>query len=490
MTAACKDFPPRALRAVALWAVAAMGLAMGVPLNGLAAAESELQAAVAELQARALEDDLAWELLSSLTTNVGPRMAGSPGDALAVAWAQERMRSLGFDRVWLEPVEFPKWQRRSESAEIVDPRRQRLAVTALGGSPSTGGVVRAEVVHFPDLAALEAADPAQVAGKIAFVSARMERSPSGAGYGAVVAQRSKGPYVAAHKGAAALIIRSVGTGDNRLAHTGNMSTREQGQPVPAAAISSPDADLLQAMMAGDQPVTLELALDCGFDGTAVSYNVIGEFDGREPGAGFVAIGGHLDSWDLGTGAHDDGAGIAITLAAARRVAERSPRPRRGIRLVLFANEEQGIFGGQAYAAAHAEELALHAIGAESDLGAGRVFQFRSRVADAAAPAVAELAELLKPLGIPYEARRPAFGGADFGQMVKLGMPAIDLDHDATLYFDYHHTANDTLDKVDPEDLRFNVAAWVTFLWFAAESRVEFGPLPAAEDVKPLPLKAG
>jgi carboxypeptidase Q len=483
------DFLPPGLRASAGRVLAALLLAIGSPVSWAAGAEAELQATVAELQARALEDDLAWELLSSLTTDVGPRMAGSPGDALAVAWAQERMRSLGFDRVWVEPVEFPLWQRRSESAEVTSPRRQPLAVTALGGSPATGGVVRADVVHFADLAALEAADPEQVAGRIAFVSARMEPSQTGRGYGAVVGQRSKGPYVAASKGAAALIIRSVGTDDNRLAHTGNMSTSEEGQPVPAAAISNPDADLLQALLAMGQTVTLELALDCGFDGTAVSYNVIGEFDGREPGAGFVAIGGHLDSWDLGTGAHDDGAGVAITLAAARRVAERSPRPRRGIRVVLFANEEQGVYGGKAYAAAHADDLARHAIGAESDLGAGRVFQFRSRVADAAAPAIAELAELLKPLGIPYEARWPAFGGADFGQMVKVGMPAIDLDHDATLYFDYHHTANDTLDKVDPEDLRFNVAAWVTFLWFAAESQVEFGPLPAADDVKPLPLKA-
>jgi Zn-dependent M28 family amino/carboxypeptidase len=470
----------KALYLCATRVVAALALMLSAAPAGWAAGAGDMRETAAGLQARALEDPLVWELLASLTTDVGPRMAGTPGDALAVAWAQDRMRSLGFDRVWLEPVEFPLWQRRSESAAVVSPRLQALAVTALGGSPGTGGPVRAAVVHFPDLEALEAADPGQVAGKIAFVSARMERTRTGEGYGGVVGQRSRGPFVAAAKGAAALVIRSVGTDDNRLAHTGNISSREEGEPAPAAAISNPDADLLQAVLAAGGPVTLELDLDCGFNGTAVSHNVIGEFDGREPGAGFVAIGGHLDSWDLGTGAHDDGTGVAITLAAARRVADLSPRPRRGTRVVLFANEEQGVHGGKAYAAAHAGEVALHAVGAESDLGGGRIFQFRSRISDAGAPAIDELAALLEPLGIPHEPRWPAFGGADFSQMVKLGMPAIDLDHDATRYFDYHHTANDTLDKVDPEAMKFNVAAWATFLYFAAETSARFGPLDPVE----------
>jgi Zn-dependent M28 family amino/carboxypeptidase len=290
--------------------------------------------------------------------------------------------------------------------------------------------------------------------------------------------RGTGAFVAARKGAAGLIIRSVGTDDNRLPHTGNMSGSEPGRPVPAAAISNPDADLLERMLAKGAPVTLELALDCGFEGTATSYNVIGEFDGREPEAGFVAVGGHLDSWDLGTGAHDNAAGVAITLAAATRVAQQARRPRRGIRVVLFANEEQGIYGGKAYAAAHAAELDRHAIGAESDLGSGRVYRFRSRVGAAAEPAMQELAALLAPLGILRAPEPPASGGADLGQMTLLGMPAIDLDHDASLYFDYHHTANDTLDKIDPDDLRFNLAAWETFIHFAAESPAAFGPVAA------------
>jgi Zn-dependent M28 family amino/carboxypeptidase len=261
-----------------------------------------------------------------------------------------------------------------------------------------------------------------------------------------------------------------------LAHTGAMSSTTDQAPVPSAAISNPDADLLDAMLAEGKAVTVALDLDCGFDGEATSYNVIGEFAGSDPEAGFVLVGGHLDSWDLGTGAIDDGTGIAMTMAAARLVADVKPRPRRGIRVVLFANEEQGVYGGRAYAVAHAKELQQHVIGAESDSGGGRIYRFRSRTGQGAEAALETLAELLQPLGIPRVRELPASGGADVGQMVKRGMPAIDLDQDASHYFDFHHTANDTLDKADPEDLRFNVAAYATFIWFTASTGAEFGPL--------------
>jgi hypothetical protein len=433
-----------------------------------------------QLQAEALESELAWELLSSLTTDVGPRMPGTRGDALGVAWAEAQFERLGFDRVRKEKVTFPLWRRGFEQARVVLPRVQDLAVTALGGSPSTEGIVSAEVVHFPDLAALEAAAPGSLEGKIAFLSTRMERSRSGRDYSRVVAGRSQGPFVAAEKGAEALVIRSVGTDNDRLPHTGNVSTERRGPLVPSAAISNPDADLLVAMLERNERVRMELRLDVGFSGEAESYNVIGEFDGREDNGEYVLIGAHLDSWDLGTGAHDDGAGVAITLAAAKLVADLPERPRRGIRVVLFANEEQGIYGGKAYAAAHADELAGHVIGAESDLGAGRIYQFRSRVRPEAEEAMDELARYLAPLGIPRQLDRPASGGADIGQMARLGLPVVDLNHDASRYFDLHHTANDVLAQVNPEDLAFNVAAYVSFVYFTAETDAVFGPLAASD----------
>jgi carboxypeptidase Q len=432
------------------------------------------------LQSRALESDLAWTLLESLTTDVGPRMPGTRGDALAVAWAQSRFEALGFDRVRLEPVTFPLWRRGYESARIVAPRVQDLAVTALGGSPGTRGILSLEVAHFPDLAALEAAPADSLAGKVAFISKRMTRSRSGIGYAEAVAGRSRGPFVAAEKGAGALVIRSVGTDNDRLPHTGNISSTQTGPAVPSAAISNPDADLLVAMLERDEPVRMELRLDVGTDGTAQSFNVIGEFDGRDDNGEYVMIGAHLDSWDLGTGAHDDGTGVAITMAAAKLVADLPQRPRRGIRVVLFANEEQGIHGGKAYAQTHADDLASHVIGAESDLGGGRIYQFRSRVRPEAEAAMDELALYLAPLDIPRQLDRPAGGGADIGQMRAIGLPVVDLNHDASRYFDLHHTANDTLAQVNADDLAFNVAAYVTFVYFAAETDTDFGPLPVSE----------
>lgn len=433
-----------------------------------------------QLQAEAQESPLAWELLSSLTTDVGPRMPGTRGDALGVAWAEEQFGKLGFDRVRKEKVIFPLWRRGFEQARVVLPRVQDFAVTALGGSPGTDGIVSAEVVHFADLAALEAAEPRSLAGKIAFISTRMKRTRSGRDYGRVVAGRSLGPFVAAEKGAEALIIRSVGTDNDRLPHTGNISGSREGPAVPSAAISNPDADLLVSLLERNDRVRMELRLDVGFSGEAESYNVIGEFDGREDTGEYVMIGAHLDSWDLGTGAHDDGAGVAITMAAARLVANLPERPRRGIRVVLFANEEQGIYGGKAYAAAHADDLASHVIGAESDLGAGRIYQFRSRVRPEAEEAMDELARYLAPLDIPRQLDRPASGGADIGQMAAIGLPVVDLNHDASRYFDLHHTANDVLAQVDPDDLAFNVAAYVSFVYFAAETDAVFGPLAGAD----------
>lgn len=444
--------------------------------NLAAAQEAPHQDTIAALQARALDDGLSWELLESLTTDVGPRMAGTEGDALGVAWAQERMQEMGFDRVWLERVEFPMWRRGAETARVISPRVQEMAVTAIGRSPGTDGAVVGEIVHFPDLAALEAAADGSLLGKIAFISARMERTRSGAGYSPVVQGRSLGPFVAARKGAAALVIRSVGTDDDRFPHTGNMSGSTPGDAVPSAAISNADADLLVALLERPAPVIFELSLDVGMDGMGESFNVIGEYDGRGDTDEFVLIGGHLDSWDLGTGAHDDGAGVAITMAAAKLVADLPQRPRRGIRVVLFANEEQGIYGGKEYARVHADAVPQHVLGAESDLGAGRIYQFRSRVIPGAEPAMVELAGYLAPLGIPRQQDQPASGGADIGQISRLGVPVVDLNHDASGYFDLHHTANDVLSQVNPDDMAFNVAAYVTLVYFAAETDAVFGPV--------------
>jgi hypothetical protein len=440
---------------------------------------SALRESVGDLQAKAFEDQTAWALLESLTTEVGPRMGGSEGDAKAVAWAVENMEALGFDRVWTEPVEFPRWVRRHESGKLLGSDEQVFDLTALGGSPGTAGTLQGEVVAFSNLEALEAAAAESVKGKIVYIGERMERHRDGAGY-KTVRQRSRGPAAAAGKGATALLIRSVGTDYDGVPHTGMISAATEGGLVPSAALSHPSADLLeQALQSGD-PVAVELDLDCGFDGLAVSHNVIGEFDGGAANGEFVMVGGHLDSWDLGVGAIDDGTGVSITMAAAKLVADQESRPARGVRVVLFANEEQGIYGGKAYASTHGSELDTHIIGAESDFGSGRFYRFKSRVKPEAAPQLALLEELLAPLNIPYYSESPASGGADIGQMRKLGMPVIDLSHDGTEYFDLHHTRNDQLDRVDPADLQFNVAAYASFIQWAASTDARFGPVEPSE----------
>jgi hypothetical protein len=463
-------------RLALLAAVCLAALLTGCRDSGL---DPELRRTVDDLQDAALEDDTAWNLLEDLTSGVGPRMAGTEGDARAVAWARRAMNELGFDRVWLEHVSFPLWYRRGESARIVGPEPGDLDITALGGSPSTGGVLEAEVVHFENLEALASADPGMVEGKIAFISERMPGSRDGSGYGKTVRQRSKGPFVAARKGAAALLIRSVGTGED-APHTGMISGSEEGEPVPSAALSNRDSDRLVTLMSSGVAVRVVLELDCGFDGLGTSQNVIGEFLGSGDSDRFVVVGGHLDSWDLGTGAVDDGAGVAITMAAARLVAGLSERPARGIRVVLFANEEQGIHGGKAYAAAHRAELYQHVLGAESDLGSGRIYQFRSRALPEADAAIGQLAGLLEPLGVPWVRDRPAGGGADLGQMRKLGMPVLDFNQDASRYFDLHHTRNDVLENVEAADLRFNVAVYASFIYWAAATDTRFGPVDPSE----------
>lgn len=453
---------------------------------------------VEQLQREALSSDLAWEILASLTSEVGPRMAGSAADKRAVKWAVAKMRALGFDRVWTEPVQFPRWQRLGESAGVLapppkkrnteDPPKQRnvaqkLVVTALGGSPSTHGPLEAELVQFDTLEALAAAGNEEVQGKIVFLSTRMPRTRTGSGYGETVINRSRGPFLAASKGAVALLIRSVGTDNDRLAHTGMMSGSESGERVPAAAVSNPDADNLLLMLAAEQPVEIRLNLDVGFSDEydASSFNVVGEFDGAQDVSEFILLGAHLDSWDLGTGAIDDGAGVALVMAAAKLVADLPVRPRNGTRVVLYANEEQGIYGGKAYAKLHELELGSHLIGAESDLGAGRIYAFKTRVQPQAGPIIEVLARHLQSLGIEHDEIALAGGGADVGQMRKLGMAVIDLNQDASRYFDLHHTANDTLDKVNPGNLRQNLAAWVTLAYLTANSTTPFGPVSLEQE---------
>ncbi|WP_374601138.1 M28 family peptidase [Arenimonas sp.] len=467
--------PVRTLLALSLLAALPAFAATGLDPDDIAAAEG--------LRERAMRGSEAWNVVESLTTEIGPRLAGTPADAKAVEWAKAKMQAMGFDKVYLEPVTFPVWLRHHERAEVLAPYPQPLVITALGGSVGTGETpVEAEVVAFANLDALKAAPEGSLEGKIAVITNRMVRFKDGRGYGPAVGARSQGAVEAARKGAVAVLIRSIGTSSNRFAHTGTMRYAEDVPRIPAAALSNPDADLIEHMVARGKPVRLRLDIAAETVADYTSHNVIGEIRGRELPGEVVTIGGHLDSWDLGTGAIDDGAGIGITFAAGALIGQLERAPRRTVRVIAYANEEQGLYGGKAYAEARAAagEIPAHQLGAESDFGAGRIYALRAGVDAAAWPVVAKIGEVLAPLGIATESTGGS-PGPDVGPIVAKGAPWAQLAQDGIDYFDYHHTANDTLDKIDPRALDQQVAAYAVLAYLAAETEVDFGSLPVKAD---------
>ena len=427
-----------------------------------------------------LEDERAWEILESLTTKVGPRLGGSEAEARARDWGVQTLKDLGFKNVRIEEFTMPAWSRIEESAAIVAPFPQELVIAALGQSPSTpAGGVTAEIVRFRTLPELQAAPMDGLEGKIVFVDEPMARTQDGSGYGTAVAKRSQAAVEAEKRGAVAALIRSAGTDSHRNPHTGgSVSGGASLAPLPAAALSNPDADqLARAIRLADEPVRVQLNIQTGWEENATSGNVVGEIPGDSDE--LIVIGGHLDSWDNGTGAIDDGAGIAITVAAAKLVDELRGKPSRTIRVVMWGAEEVGIFGGKAYAEQHKDDLDRHILAAESDFGAGEIYRFDTRFGEDALPKAKPMADALRRLAIT-PGMNIAFGGADISPIRNLGVPVVSLRQSGWDYFDLHHTPDDTLDKVDPEKLKQNVAAWAAFLYMASEMEGDFGRLPVAE----------
>lgn len=419
-----------------------------------------------------------YEIVEGLTTEVGQRLAGTEAEARAREWAVARLKALGFANVHVEPFDMPVWVRGAETAEVVAPFPQKLVLAALGNSGATPEAgITAEIVGFPSLDALKAAPDAAVKGKIVFVWHRMSATQDGSSYGTYGPIRFAGAAIASRKGAVAMLIRSIGTDHHRVAHTGVTDWADGAKPIPAAALTVPDAEQLERILARGRPVTLHLTLTPHMTGTHQSGNVIAEVPGTDPSAGIVLIGGHLDSWDLGTGAIDDAAGLAITTAAAKSILD-GPRPKRTIRLVWFGAEEPGGFGGLAYAKAHAGEK--HALAAEADFGGDKVWAFRASLAQSKSALRDDLAARLNLIGVePKEGA--AHGGTDVGPMVQKGTPVIDLEQDGTRYFDLHHTADDTLDKIDPAQLAQAIEAWSIMLRTVVDTDDPLAPLPPRQD---------
>mgnify|MGYP001813123537 FL=1 len=421
---------------------------------------------------KGLEDTVGYAFVRDLTTEVGPRLAGSEAEARARSWSTQKLAELGFANIRTEPFTIPYWSRRVDRGSIVSPAPQNMVITALGGSTSTPpGGVEAEVIRFESMRELRAASSDIVAGKIVFIDEKMTRTQDGSGYGMAVRKRRNCATTTSEKDGVACLIRSVGTQDRRFAHTGMMSRSAAVGDGPAAAVSPPDAEQLTRLLENG-PVRIRLDIQVEAQSEAPSGNVIAEVVGRERPEEVVLLGCHLDSWDLGTGAVDDGAGCGIVVGAAHLIMSLDEAPRRTIRIVLYGAEEVGVLGGHAYAKRHADEMDQHILAAESDFGADKIYRFDTRFGEGALPYARAMQQMLEPLGIA-PGHNLAGGGPDISMLPELGVPVVSPRQSGWDYFDLHHTPDDTFDKIEHSKLNQNVAAYAAFAYLAAEMDWDF-----------------
>lgn len=443
--------------------------------SAFAAAPGNDPAALAKIRDAALQSDWAYERLADMTDLIGPRLSGSPGAAAAVTQVADAMRNLGAT-VTLQPVKVPHWVRGAETAELVEYAgrpaglSQRVVLTALGGSgatPAAGLTAQVIVVHdFDELKARAA----EVKGRIVLFDVAFDQQMAvgghaGQAYGQGVQYRGMGTRLAAQMGAVGALVRSVGGADYRLPHTG-ASGLQDGARIPAAAVSAEDS-MLMARLARRGPLSMHLTLTPRTMPDADSFNVIADLPGTDKADEIVIVSGHLDSWDLATGANDDATGVASAMAVIQTLKKLDFRPRRTIRVIAWANEENGGRGAQAYLDANKAVTEKHVAAIENDEGSGRVFGMRTSVPVGSMNNFAALRAALLPMGAASLQRTDVLGTGDLHGLEAAGVPSFSPLIDESTYFNYHHTAADTFDKVKPEELRRHVAVMATTTWYLA-----------------------
>ena len=465
----------------------AVSLALGciVSAGAFAAAPGNAPQALAQVRDTALHSDWAYARLADMTDLIGPRLSGSAGAAAAVRQVADTMRQLGAT-VTLQPVKVPHWVRGVETAEIVDyagrPQgvTQRVVLTALGGSGATPAAgLTAPVIIVKSLDELKARAP-EVKGAIVLIDTPFdqemaERGLAGVTYGQGSRARFLGPKAAADLGAAAALVRSVGGANFRIPHAGATGL-DDNKRIPAAAVTVEDA-LLMGRLAARGPLKMHLTLTPQNLPEADSYNVIADWPGTDKADEVVVVSGHLDSWDLATGAHDDGAGVVAAMGVVETLKKLDYRPRRTIRVIAWMNEENGGRGGQAYFEAHKQALGKQYAAIEMDSGAGRPFGIKASVGPKSEKLFTPLLAALQPMGAHAFTRRDALGTGDLHRLETGGVPSFEPLVDSHSYFHYHHTPADTLDKVDPENLKRNVALMSSLAWFLANLDGEIGRAP-------------
>ncbi len=428
------------------------------------------------LRDKALNDPTAYDFVESLTTEVGPRLAGTVQAERGKDWALAKLKALGFTDVHAEPFPITAWVRGAESAEVTAPFPQKLMILGLGGSvPTPPEGIEAEIVLFHSYADLLAAAPGSLAGKIAVVTQPMPRTQDGSGYGWNNRARTRGPVEAARRGAIAYLTRSISPSDGRLPHTGKVWYVPDATKIPAAALGVPDAELIDHMALRGKPIRIRLVLNSTEIPNAPAWNLVGDIKGSSAPDEIVAIGGHMDSWDPGQGAIDDGAGMAVTAAAATLIGELPRHPRRTVRLVLFGAEEMD-YASKPFADAHQGEASRYVAVSESDTGSGPLWTLSLPKGALDAPALKAVPSLMGPLRIIVADQPAQFSGSDFAELERTGVPAFSFRPDASRYFDIHHSADDTLNKVDRADLNQSTAAFAALVYLIADSDIDFRAL--------------
>lgn len=460
--------PLRKLAGAAALAVSFHGAAIATPPD-----DTRVVGNAEALRDVALQDGRAYALTETIVTEFGPRPAGGANQKRASQWAADELKSMGFDRVSIETFPVRNWFHGEDRAAVVAPYPQDLVVTALGGSVATPeGGVEAEIALFKTFEEMLAAPEGSLAGKIAVVTQPMPKYDTGDGYFTMGRIRAIGAAEAAKRGAPAFLMRSLSTAITRQPHTGALRYPEEAPIIPAAALAPPDAELLERMAKRGAPVRLRLEISpIAGANELISQNVVADIIGSEKPEEIVLIGAHIDSWGTTPGALDNASGVAIIMSAARLIKEKFGTPKRTIRVVIFGAEEFGGFSGRAYARAHDAERASYVFASESDSGAAYIQEIKLPGKAASTAFGESFAALVRPLGTRVSTEPSSYGGVDVNRLSDV--PLISVRSDLTDYFDVHHGADDTLDKVDPEEIRRSLAAWAVLIYLAAESDVDF-----------------
>ncbi len=437
-------------------------------LHGIAQPTDE--SAIRQIYNKALSEGKSYAMLEYLSTKVGSRLSGSPGAAAAVEWSRHQMEDLGFDSVWLQPVMVPHWVRgQKEIGRVINSRKMGsidLSVCSLGGSVGTGpGGIAAYVIEVKSFEELALLGIKSVQGKIIFFNRPMDPNQiqAFAAYGGAVNQRGSGASEAARFGAAAVLVRSMGLNTEDYPHTGGMRYADKIPKIPALAVSTKDADLLSNLLKDDKGLQVYVESHCELLEDAPSFNVVGQINGAEYKDEMIIVGGHLDSWDLGQGAHDDGAGCVQSIEVLRIFKSMGYKPKRTIRAVMFMNEENGLRGGTKYAELATRNKEKHIAAIESDRGGFTPRGFTISADTATRKRIQRWKPLLEPYGLSDFGQEG--GGADIGPLsVQPGVALIGFLPDSQRYFNYHHTREDTIDKVDKRELELGSASMAALVY--------------------------